>query len=73
MTSIEIEALTKAREQLAKNRLALARTIAASADLDLGTIDALTTVIAAIESIDRVLLDSGHPYMPGSLFQETVR
>ncbi|MGY2050509.1 hypothetical protein [Methylobacterium sp. JK268] len=72
MTAAEIEALTKAREQLARSRLALARTVAASQVLDLPSVQALTTVIAAIESIDRVLLDSGHPYMPGSLFEDAA-
>lgn len=60
MTPTEIDALSRAREQLAKSRLMLARRIAGSGDLDLSDVEVLTKVLAAI---DRALTDAGHPYM----------
>ncbi len=63
MTTAERDALTKAREQLASNRLALAEQIAVSHDLDLPRVEALSKVLTAIEAIDRALVDAGHPYM----------
>ncbi|ACL57276.1 hypothetical protein [Methylobacterium nodulans] len=72
MTSTEIEALTQAREQLARSRLLLARRIAGTGELDLSSVEALTKVIAAIESIDRVLLDAGQPYMPRGMISESA-
>lgn len=64
MTPTEIDALSRAREQLAKSRLMLARRIAGSGDLDLSDVEVLTKVLAALEGIDRALTDAGHPYMP---------
>jgi hypothetical protein len=64
VTAVERDALTKAREQLANSRVALAEQIAASGDIDLPKVEALIEVLAAIEAIDRALIDAGHPYMP---------
>ncbi|ACA19293.1 conserved hypothetical protein [Methylobacterium sp. 4-46] len=67
MTPDDRDALTRAREALARVRLTLARRIAATNDLDLSNVEALTKVLGAIESIDRALVDAGHPFMPAGL------
>jgi hypothetical protein len=64
MTADERDALTRARQKLASGRPMLARRITGSGDFELSDVEALTKVLAAIESIDRALIDAGHPYMP---------
>jgi hypothetical protein len=63
MTSEEIQVLTAARESLAKRRLEVARTIAESTRPSAETAVELTKILRAIEGLDRVLNEAGHPYM----------
>lgn len=63
MTSEEIQVLTAARESLARRRLEVARLIAESTRPSAEIAVELTKILHAIEGLDRVLNEAGHPYM----------
>jgi hypothetical protein len=63
----EIEDLTAARESLCRRRGELARAVAGDPHAPVETIEALTTILVAIEAVDRALNEAGHPYMSDRL------
>jgi hypothetical protein len=71
MTSEEIQILTAARESLAKRRLEVARNVAESARPSAEIAVELTKILHAIEGLDRVLNEAGHPYMSKAVAEQT--
>ncbi len=63
----EIEDLTAARESLCRRRGELARAVAGDPHAPVETVEALTTILVAIETVDRALNEAGHPYMSDRL------
>ncbi len=70
MTPEEIRELTAARESLCGRRSELARDVATAPHAAVETVEALTKVLLAIETIDRALNEAGHPYMSARLRAE---
>ena len=67
MTSDEIGRLKAARESLCRHRDKIARDIAGDAFDSVALAQDLTTILLAIEAIDRALNETGHPYMSPDL------
>ncbi|WP_336491026.1 hypothetical protein [Methylobacterium nigriterrae] len=62
MTTDEVDDLNRARSALVRQRSAIAKRLGSIDLAPVSMAEDLTRVLLAIEAVDRVLTDAGHPY-----------